>query len=103
MPKALGSDGNGNFGAARVNEFIYKHMTSALTDRREGETVINPLSSIAERSSELVEGLRGIGIEDERVTAIAAIAHVHHCRFPVVDAIESFDELAALMEEAPGA
>lgn len=76
----------GNHGANRVNDFIYKHMTTVFADRLEGEIVSDPQSSIAQKAAQLRDGLLKIGVEDERITAVSAIAHIHHYQPPVAEA-----------------
>lgn len=62
---------------ARVNEFIHRHMTDALSGSLESENTLPAAHARASvRAVRLIDGLTDIGVEKERITTVIAIAHI---------------------------
>ncbi len=63
-----------------IDGFIHRHMTSIIIGRREGETVSDPNSSVAQRAAEFAESLDFLGIEQQRIRIGTAVAHMDFAR-----------------------
>ena len=63
-------------GAHPIDGFIYRHMTTIIAARREGESVRDPDSEVARRSAELADSLHYLGIHPQRVRIGSAKAHM---------------------------
>lgn len=101
-PGAGPDDKSELYGAAKVNEIVYRGMTQ-LFDRHHPGNMIDPDSVLGQDVLDRLSAMSSRGIGLRRLVIVSSLAHINHCKTTEIEAIESMEELEALMEEAPGA
>jgi hypothetical protein len=66
-----------NHGSRRVNDFIYRRIGEVLVSREPGEILEHPTSSAAQEIEARIASMKAIGIEEQRIRAVSAIAHIN--------------------------
>lgn len=94
-------DGPGRSGASRVNEIVYRHIYQVLDS---GQSVIpDPGSRSGRLALDRLGAMSGQGVEGPRLAVISGLAHIDSGRRAEGAELETHEQLAAIMEEAPGA
>lgn len=59
-----------------VNRYMYESMTKAFADRRPNENLFDPQSPIARQAEGRIMSFRELGIDDQRIKVVSAIANI---------------------------
>lgn len=96
-----GSDEPERSGVHKVNQIVYKGLADIF--RRSDGEIPHPNSTAGQDMLDRMAVLGSHGVEESRVATLSCLAHLHGSREAEAAELKSFNELAALMEEAPGA
>jgi len=89
-------------GASKVNSIVYKGMAQ-IFGRDQVYGMPDPDSAHGQDALARLHSLDTKGVERTRLATIAGLAHIDRDRRAEAEELAAHEELAAIMEEAPGA
>ena len=88
-------------GASKVNAIVYRHIYQVLDGRQ--SVIPDPGSRSGRLALSRLGAMGDQGVEGPRLAVISGLAHIDRGRRAEGAELETHEELAVLMEEAPGA